>query len=63
MLAPGFPAGAGFDGNHDNAVDQRFGFFGGAGGFLVVHFADGVSAVGDEHDHLASLTAIESARG
>ena len=59
MFPAGFPSRAVLNRHHDNAVDQRFGLFGGAHCLFVVNLADGVSSVGDQHHHLPSLPAIE----
>src|SRR5271169_2561409 len=59
MFAAGLASCTVLDRHHDNAVDQCFGLFGGARSLLVINFADGVSAVGDQHHHFATLTAVE----
>src|ERR1700675_4691112 len=63
MLAASFASGAALDGNDNDRVDDRFGFFRGAHSRFVVNLADRIAAVRDQHDDFPSLAAVQSARG
>ncbi len=49
-------------GDDDNAIDDGFGFLGGAQRFFVVDLADRISAIGDDDHDFSVLTAAEGLR-
>src|SRR5438874_2351880 len=62
VFAASVASRAGFYGHDDDAVQNRLGLLGAAQRFLITDTAGGVAAIGDNHQHFASLALLQSLR-